>query len=484
MKKKVIISIIIIALIGTGAFLYYRHKKASSATVTYQTAEAAKGTLVSTVTGTGNITVSSSANVSPSISGTVTGLKVAVGDQVKSGQTLFTIINDDLDVTVSKAYTSLLQSQQKLSQAQSDLTTSKQDYEKVKKTAVTQAQLTYDQAVQALAQAKVQLSQDQATLDKYETDSDAHSDYEISLAEKKVTVDYSTIKLKESDVTSTQTDLTKAKAGTSDNITSAKSKVDTATINVQAAENDVASAKLDYENQQKTASERTVTAPISGTVTAINVKNNGELSSSSTGNGSSATNSGSSAIVIQDLTSLKAVVSINEVDIASVKVGQKTSMTFDAVSDLTQTGSVEVVDTAGTSTQGVVTYSATIGFDSLDSKVKPEMSVNATITTDVKQDVLMVSSSAIKTSGTTHYVQILKDGSPIQQTVEIGSTSDTQTEITSGLSEGDSVITQTITTGSSSTNSNANSSRNNSGFDVVGGQMFTTGTAGGPPGGF
>jgi RND family efflux transporter MFP subunit len=457
-------------------------------TTTYQTAAATKGTLISTVTGTGNITVSSSANISPSISGTVTGLKVAVGDQVKSGQTLFTIVNDDLDVTVSKAYTSLLQSQQKLSQAQSDLTTSKQDYEKVKKTAVTQAQLTYDQAVQALAQAKVQLSQDQAALDKYEADneadSDAHSDYEISLAEKKITVDYSTIKSKESDVLSTQTDLAKAKAGTSDNITSSKAKVDTATINVQAAENDVASAKLDYENQQKTASERTVTAPISGTVTTVNVKNNDELGSSGTGNNSSATNNGSTAtIVIQDLTSLKAVVSINEVDIASLKVGQKASLTFDAVSDLTQTGSVEAVDTAGTSTQGVVTYSATVGFDSLDSKVKPEMSVNATITTGVKQDVLMVSSSAVKTSGTAHYVQILKDGSPVQQTVEIGSTSDTQTEITSGLSEGDSVITQTITSGSSSTNSNTNSSRNNSGFDVGGGQMFTTGTAGGPPGG-
>jgi hypothetical protein len=154
-------------------------------------------------------------------------------------------------------------------------------------------------------------------------------------------------------------------------------------------------------------------------------------------------------------------------------------MTFDAITDLTLTGKVEKVDTLGTSSQGVVTYSATIGFDALDERVRSEMSVNAVITINVKQDVVIVSSSAVKTEGTTSYVQILKDGAPVKQTVEIGSSNDTQVEITSGLSEGTSVVTQTITANSSSTNSSSSISTGGaSSFRM----LESSGATGGPPG--
>jgi len=483
-RKKIVIIVVIIILVAAGLFAYLKlHKK--TAAVTYQTSQATKGTLISTVSGSGNIVVSLSANVSPSISGTVANLKVSVGDQVKKGQTLFTITNADLDVTVSKAYTTLLQARQKLTQANSDLTTAKQDYNDLKKSAVTQAQLVYDQANQNLLQAKYQLEQDENMLEKYEDENTenagTHSVVEINVMKQKIVVDKTTISAKESDVISSKSDLAKAKAGTSTNITAAKAKVDAAEINVQAAKNDAQSAELDYNNQKETAGQRTVTAPIAGTVTTINVADGDTLGSSSSGNASgsnSSSSSGSTAIVIQDLTSLKATIQINEVDIASLKVDQKASMTFDAISDLTLTGKVEKVDTTGTVSQGVVSYSATIGFDSLDSKVKPEMSVNATITTAVKQDALIVPSSAVKTSGTNHYVQILQNGSPVQQTVEIGASNDTQTEITSGLTEGTSVVTQTITAGQTSTSTNTNSSRNTGGGFGGGAEII------GGPGGF
>ncbi|MDD5341812.1 MAG: efflux RND transporter periplasmic adaptor subunit [Patescibacteria group bacterium] len=480
-KRRIIILIVIILLIGAGSYYYFRlHKK--TAAVTYQTGEVTKGTLVSTVTGSGNITVSASADVSPNISGTVADLKANVGDQVKAGQTLFAITNADLDVSVSKAYTALLQAKQKLTQAQSDLTTANQNYSDLKENAAAQAQLAYDQAQQNLAQAKYQLELDQDTLDKYADENEktagTHTAVEINLIKQKIVVDKTTITSKESDVVSAKTDLAEAKAGTSPEITTAKSQVESTQISVQATENDVKSAELDYENQKETANERTVSAPIDGTVTAVNVANGDELGNSGSSSASSSS-SGSAAIVIQDLNSLKAIVSINEVDIASIKVDQKASMTFDAVSDLTLTGKVEKVDTVGTSEQGVVTYSATIGFDALDSKIKPEMSVNATITTDVKQDALIVSSSAVKTQGEAYYVEILENGAPVQRTVEIGVSNDTQTEIISGLSEGDSVVTQTITADQTSTASSTNSS-NNSRSE----QGFGEGLVGGPGGMF
>ena len=93
------------------------------------------------------------------------------------------------------------------------------------------------------------------------------------------------------------------------------------------------------------------------------------------------------------------------------------------------------------------------------------------IITNTKDDVLLVSSSAVKSDDNgNNYVQILKNGKPVNQNVEIGLSSDSQTEITSGLKEGDVVITSTIaaTTTKTSTQTQSvfgglNSGRNSGG---------------------
>jgi hypothetical protein len=68
------------------------------------------------------------------------------------------------------------------------------------------------------------------------------------------------------------------------------------------------------------------------------------------------------------------------------------------------------------------------------------MAVTATIITSVKNDVLVVPNSAVQTLNGTSTVRVLKNGQATPVDVEIGNTSDTQTEIVSGLSEGDQVI--------------------------------------------
>jgi macrolide-specific efflux system membrane fusion protein len=275
---------------------------------------------------------------------------------------------------------------------------------------------------------------------------------------------------------SKSTDADKAEAD--QKVTVAQSSVDLAKVNSD-------NAYSNYLLQKKTAALRTVTAPIAGTITTLNVKNGDQLGSSSSGSSagssgstssSSASTSSSTPIVIADLGSMKGSISINEVDAAAVKTGQKVSMAFDAIDGLTLTGKVERVSTIGTETSGVVSYPVTIGFDSIDSKVKPQMSLTATITTDVKQDVLLVSSSAIKTSGETSYVMVMKNGSPQRVNVEIGSANDTDTEIKSGLNEGDEVVTQTI---SASAKATSTISTKSNGLNLQG----LTNSGGGPSGG-
>ena len=106
--------------------------------------------------------------------------------------------------------------------------------------------------------------------------------------------------------------------------------------------------------------------------------------------------SGTSAITFitqSDVTSI----SLSEEDITKIKLGQKAVLTFDAISGLTVAGQVTEIDTIGTVSQGVVSYNVQITFDTQDSRIKPGMSVNANVITNVEQNVLTVPNSAVKT---------------------------------------------------------------------------------------
>jgi len=246
-------------------------------------------------------------------------------------------------------------------------------------------------------------------------------------------------------------------------IVAMEEKLDAAKKSVTAAEESLNATQADRDNQISKADDREVTAPISGTVNEINIKNGDNLGKTNT------TTTKLSPIIIGDLNTMKAQVQVNEVDIPNVQIGQKTTMTFDAIEGFTATGQVEKVDSLGTITQNVVTYNVTVGFDNLDNRIKPEMSVSASIITGVKQDVLIVPNSAVKSQGGNNYVEMLnQEDVPQQVNVGVGTANDTETEITSGLKTGDKVITQTVS-GGGNANTNTNSQRRGGGGLFFGG---------------
>ena len=172
-----------------------------------------------------------------------------------------------------------------------------------------------------------------------------------------------------------------------------------------------------------------------------------------------------------------ATISLNEVDVAQVKSGQKVLLKFDALPDLNVRGEVALVDTIGAVTQGVVTYNVQIKFNANGVDIKPGMSVSAIITNESKENALIIPSSAIKQDRGTKYVEVLTPDalSPIKKEIEIGLENDTESEILSGLKAGEKVVTQTIT-GSSNT-STSSTGATNSGIRVPG----VTGQTGGAP---
>ncbi len=191
-----------------------------------------------------------------------------------------------------------------------------------------------------------------------------------------------------------------------------------------------------------------IRAPFEGVIAKINIKNGDPVS-------------GSTVAVILITKQKLAEISLNEVDVAKVKVGQKVTLTFDAIPDLTITGQVAEVDVIGTVSQGVVTYTIKIGFDTQDDRVKTAMSVSAAIITEAKPNALLVPNSAVKSQGGMSYVEVVEGedrnaafavnssgiilkNSTRRQSVEIGVSSDEFTEIAGGLKEGDLVVTRTI----------------------------------------
>lgn len=377
-KKYLIIGFIVLVI---GGYSWYNKSKSGTKQVQYVTEAAAKGTLTTSITGSGNVIVDQSSNIDPTITGTVANLAVNVGDKVKKGQLLFNIVNDDLSVSAAKSLTS------------------------------------YEQSLSSLESAKA--TKKQASYDYH---------HATSAAQKPAL----------------------------------EQKLESAEASVASAEQGVISARADLANQRANAAERKVTSPIEGTVNAVNIKNGDDLSKLSSGS------SRLVPIIIGDLGTLKAQVQVNEVDIPNVLIGQKATMTFSAIDNFTVTGKVEKMDSLGTITSGVVTFNVTIGFDTLDPRIRPEMSVSAAIITDVKQNVLIVPSGAVKTQNGSSYVEVLNSGqTPVQTAVKTGSSNNTETEITSGISAGDKVVTQTISPSTASITSSSSTSSNRSGSSSV-----------------
>lgn len=217
-------------------------------------------------------------------------------------------------------------------------------------------------------------------------------------------------------------------------------------IDLQISKNALEKKKSTLADLREKLADYTVHAPFGGVIAKVSVKKEGSVSS--------ATNL-ATIISHQKI----AEISLNEVDVATVKVGQRVTLTFDAIDNLSITGEVAEVDALGTVTQGIVYYSVKIVFDTQDEKVKPGMSVSATIITDVKQDILLVPNAAVKSSGERYYVEVMENNIPRNQIVEMGLSNDTMTEIKGGLKEGDKVVTQTTTVNAQTTTSNTPSNR-------------------------
>ena len=112
---------------------------------------------------------------------------------------------------------------------------------------------------------------------------------------------------------------------------------------------------------------------------------------------------------------------VGESEVSKLKLGLVANVTVDALGAATRmTGKVTGVDPVATIQQGVPVYGVDVTIDIANPAIKPGMSGTASVILVSRQDVLTVPNLAIKTQGTRRYVQVLKDGQPVDVDATFG----------------------------------------------------------------
>jgi HlyD family secretion protein len=525
MNKKIVIGILIILILGSGYFYFGKASKNRNQT-RYVLTKVERGTVLTSVSGTGQIKGEEEKEIKPKVSGDVLKIYVQKDQKVKEGDLLLEIDQKPYQRALDSAKLSL-------DLAKIDFENLKQNKEEAQK----DLDLAFENAFSSISGVFGDLSSIFSQIEPFFTESSYNSDqadidYYFSVVGlygqqkfgpndkenefSKIKEKYQNLKnqfllvsrfssretiknwLKETqDFIKKLSDLTRTARNTASfykesiqkenltppfslsitenqiqvlsqvtlsldqkdlNLTSLKKTIENLETSISNLEDKIRSQEKLIKQKEDAVSDAKenydncfVRAPFDGIVGEINVKEKDSVSPQT-------------SLFTFISTQKIAKIFLNEIDAAKAKVGQKATLTFDALPDLTLTGRVIEIDTVGTVSQGVTSYGVKISLDLDDERIKSEMSVNAEIVVDVKANVLTLPNSAIKSDGNLRYVQLiaapkeikdkLKIGGAIvlpkevkikNQPVKIGISNDEKTEILSGVSEGDIVISSKIT---------------------------------------
>ena len=177
--------------------------------------------------------------------------------------------------------------------------------------------------------------------------------------------------------------------------------------------------------------------------------------------------------------SLVATADVSQLDVAKLKVGQRVTLTFDALDGAATSGTVdEIADSptssdssAGTTT--VVQYPVTVRIGKLPTGDRTGMTGQASVVTTSRRNVVVVPSSAIGGTTANPTVQVVQDGTTVTRPVVVGLVTTQGSEILTGLQAGEQVVTGITASDTGAVNQNQQG----------GGGLFGPGGGGGFPGG-
>lgn len=222
---------------------------------------------------------------------------------------------------------------------------------------------------------------------------------------------------------------------------------ESAKLNFEKAKDQVAQSSEMVQKAQTNLSYAIITSPIDGVVISKSVEEGQTVAASYA--------TPELFTIAKDLKDMQVVANVDEADIGDVKEGERVSFTVDAYPNDTFEGVVKQVRQEATTTNNVVTYEVVISAPNSELKLKPGLTANVTIYTAERQNVLCVSTKALRFTPTQDLIKGCKivdckgknkvwtrEGNTFKaHAVQIGMSDGIHTEILSGVSKGLEIIT-------------------------------------------
>jgi multidrug efflux pump subunit AcrA (membrane-fusion protein) len=484
--------VLVLAFVALGAYAYTTLGSSSATSAATRTATVQRGVVTTSVTASGSVASAGDVAANFQTGGTLTALLVKQGQHVAKGQVLARVDSLSARQTVQEAQASLatakgrllqtlnpLNAQEKAQLAISDAAAAQSVRSALVSLADAEAQnvQSLSQAKSAVTRAKQQLATDKAQLADDKKATSASSQSAVSQDNDKVSSDETAVQTAIAAVAATRLKNAQSLHGAQNQVAQAKMQQQTNAASnavksappqpgdLAAARAAVLQAQIALAQARKALRETTLRAPIAGVVATVDGSigdtvsgGGGSGSNASSGSGSSAagssgSGSGSTSSSLATITGtgkLQVVAGFSEGDAASIKVGQPATASISALPGVTLGAKVIAIDSTATTVSNVVTYNVTFALTGTNAELKPGMTADVAVITAERDNALHVPTTAVTGSGANARVTVLRNGQQVSTPVVAGLRGDDSTEITSGLSPGDTVVLPTLTLPSSS----------------------------------
>jgi HlyD family secretion protein len=199
--------------------------------------------------------------------------------------------------------------------------------------------------------------------------------------------------------------------------------------NLAQADANVAQAAASLAKARLSRTHAELVAPFAGTVATVNIKP-----------GDTAGSGATAAVSIVDDSAFHVDVSISEADLGKLKVGQAAEVELDALPGQRLDGTLDYIAPTGTTEQNVTTYLTRVTLKPTDQQLRVGLSAAVSIIIDKRTNALLVPSGAVRETDNGPQVQVKRGNDTALVPVKIGLIGDSDTEVISGLQEGDEVI--------------------------------------------
>jgi len=201
---------------------------------------------------------------------------------------------------------------------------------------------------------------------------------------------------------------------------------------LDVAQADAGSAAAAADNAREALQNASISSPISGVAADCSVKIGQFLSP------------GTALLKVENISTVRAVVNVEQNDLAAIKTGLAAKVTTDAFSGRIFDGTVEAINpVAGSSTR---VFETKIRVANSGQLLRPGMFVKVEIETGVPVTVIAVPQNAVVSNAGLYYVFLLEGGRVKRQQVQVGQVMGQLVEITSGLTEGQRVVLTDVST--------------------------------------